>query len=113
MSENIFAEVYCPKFHLPKMFVLNVVLGFKFKGNGQVSMGNLRETEISISPLENYGRCIRFPKISPTRNVVNCHHFLQWIFSSQISGFGFVSNYFVHDCGGAMLFKDFLPMLTN
>ena len=30
-----------------------IVLGWKFKGNGQVSMGNLRETEISISRLGN------------------------------------------------------------
>ena len=33
-----------------------IVLGWKFKGNWQVSMGNLKETEISISPLENYGK---------------------------------------------------------
>ena len=30
-------------------------------------MGNLRETEISISPLGNYGKLVRFPKISPTK----------------------------------------------
>ena len=33
-----------------------LVLGWKFKGNGPVSMGNLREKEISISPLGNYGK---------------------------------------------------------
>ena len=38
-----------------------IVLGWKFKGNGQVSMGNWRETEISISSLVNYGKCIHFP----------------------------------------------------
>ena len=32
-----------------------IVRGLKFTGNGQVSMGNLRETEISASPLRNYG----------------------------------------------------------
>ena len=57
---------------------LPTVLGWKFKGNGQVSMGNSRETEISISPLGNYGKCVRFPKISPTENVVKFHHFLQF-----------------------------------
>ena len=32
-----------------------MVLGWRFKGNGKVSMGNLRETESSISPLGNNG----------------------------------------------------------
>ena len=46
------------------------------KRNGQVSIGNLREMEISISPLGNYGNCVRFPKISATKHVVKFHHFL-------------------------------------
>ena len=33
-------------------------------------MGNLRESDISISPLGDYGKCVRFPKISPIKNVV-------------------------------------------
>ena len=31
MSENIFAEVYCPKFYLPKIFALNVVFSYSEK----------------------------------------------------------------------------------
>ena len=49
-----------------------IVLGWKFEGNGQVSMEK-RETEISIFLLGNHGKCV--PKISPTKNVVNFHHF--------------------------------------
>ena len=30
-------------------------------------MGNLRETEISMAPLVNYGKCVRFPKIFPSK----------------------------------------------
>ena len=33
VSENIFAEVYCPKFYSPKIFVLNVIFS---KKNAQV-----------------------------------------------------------------------------
>ena len=32
-------------------------------GNGKVSLGNLKETEISIPPIGNYGKCVRLPKI--------------------------------------------------
>ena len=39
-------------------------------------MGNLRETEIFISHLGNYGKYVRFPTISPTKHVVKFHHFL-------------------------------------
>ena len=56
-----------------------MVLGWKFKGNGQVSVGNSRETDISISPLRNHEECVRFPKISLTKNVVKFLSFLQWM----------------------------------
>ena len=49
----------------------------EFKGNGQFSLGNLRETEISISPLESYRKCVCFPRIYQTKNVVKFHNFLQ------------------------------------
>ena len=38
-------------------------------------MGNLRETEISISPWGNYRKCVRLPKISATKNVGKFNHF--------------------------------------
>ena len=49
----------------------------EFKGNGQFSLGNLRETEIYISPLESYRKCVCFPRIYQTKNVVKFHNFLQ------------------------------------
>ena len=64
--------------HSKKYQNLPTVFGWRFKGNEQVSMGNLRETEISISPLGNCGKLVCFPKISPTKNVVKFHNFLQW-----------------------------------
>ena len=67
----------CFALHSKKYQNFPIVLGWKFKGNGQVSMGNSRETDISISPLGNYEKCFRFPKISPTKDVVKFHHFLQ------------------------------------
>ena len=75
-------EIICMVIHLHSKKYQNfpIVLGWKFKGNGQVSEGNSREREVSISPLGNYGNCVRFPKTSPTRNVVKFHYFLQCLF---------------------------------
>ena len=56
-----------PPPHSKKYQNFSIVFGRKFKGNGQFSLGNWRETEISISPLGNYRKCVRFPKISPTK----------------------------------------------
>ena len=44
-----------------------IVLRQKFKGNRQVSTGNLKEMEISISTLRNYGAYVFFPKIFPKK----------------------------------------------
>ena len=65
-------------YHSKKYQNFPIVLGWKFKGNGQVSTGNLRETEISISHWGNYWKWVRFPKISPTKYVVKFHNCLQY-----------------------------------
>ena len=54
-----------------------VVLASRFRGNGQVSPGKLKETEISISAMENYEKCVRFPRIFSAKTMVKFHHFLQ------------------------------------
>ena len=74
--------------HSKKYQNFPIVLGWKFKGNGQVSKGNSRETEVSISPLGNYGNCVRFPKISQTRNVVKFHYFLQHFDQTRLESGG-------------------------
>ena len=44
-----------------------IVLGWKFKGNGPVSIENLRETEISISSLGNGGEISPFSQNFPNK----------------------------------------------
>ena len=43
-------------YHSKKYQNFPIVLGWKFMENGQFLVGNLRETEISISPLGDYGK---------------------------------------------------------
>ena len=55
-------------------------------------MGNLREMEISIPLWEAMGNESVSPKISPTKNVVKFHQFLQWLVERR-SGDHFVIIY--------------------
>ena len=53
--------------HSKKYQNFPIVLGWKFKGNGQVPMGNLRETEISISPFGKLWEMSPFPQNFPSK----------------------------------------------
>ena len=48
--------------HSKKYKNVPTVLGWKFKGKGRVSIGNLRETEISIFPFGNESVFLKFPQ---------------------------------------------------